>query len=125
QSDRVYRDALNEVTSELLVGNVTVDQAIRKSINQMSQYGIPALIDKAGRRWSPEGYIRTVLVTTSSNVANAMQDSRIREWGVDLIEVSSHAGARPLCAPYQGRIYSLSGRHPRYPSIESTSYGQA
>ena len=34
-----------------------------------------------------------------------------KDYGLDVILVSSHAGARPLCEPYQGRCYSMSGRY--------------
>src|SRR5690606_668684 len=43
--------------------------------------------------------------------------------GNDLVEVSAHDGARPLCEPYQGRIFSLSGNHPDYPALADTSMG--
>jgi len=48
--------------------------------------------------------------------------------------VSSHAAARPLCAPYQGKFYSLSGKagtitdaygkEYTYEPLSSTSYGE-
>jgi hypothetical protein len=43
----------------------------------------------------------------------------------DLVGFSSHAGARPLCAPYQGRIFSRTGNTPGYDKLSDTSYGQA
>jgi len=59
----------------------------------------------------------------------------MRDWGVSIFQVSEHAGARPLCYPYQGRYYStdgsggvardLHGKEIRYEPIGMTSYGQA
>lgn len=125
QSSRIYTEIINKTAADVQSGFKTVDQSIRQTIAQWAEYGIPALIDKAGRKWGPEGYVRTVMVTTTHNVAHEMQDQRFQDYGIDLVEVSSHAGARPLCAPYQGRIYSIKGSTPKYPNLYTdTSYGQ-
>src|SRR5690606_14422276 len=89
-----------------------------------AEEGIPALYDRAGRRRTVEGYTGTVMRSTVNNVVNDMQDRRMEEWGIDLVEVSSHDGARPKCAPYQGLIYSLNPNHPKYPYIGDTSMGE-
>ncbi len=54
-----------------------------------------------------------------------MQMARAEEWGSDLVEVTSHMGARPSHAKWQGRIYSLSGNSKKYkPFVETTGYGE-
>ncbi len=35
----------------------------------------------------------------------------------DLYKISSHSTACPLCAPYEGRVYSRSGTHPDFPPL--------
>ncbi|QWG42900.1 minor capsid protein (plasmid) [Bacillus mycoides] len=125
QSQQVYLDVLNTTVGKLLGGVITPQQALRQTVSEWAQRGIPALIDKAGRRWSTEAYVNMVSRSVSQNVANEMQMTRMDEYDVDLIEVSSHLGARPLCNPYQGRIFSKSGKSKRYPPFSSTSYGEA
>jgi hypothetical protein len=124
QSQQVYRDIINRTTAEVLAGTKTHQEALRSTVKAWARQGIPALIDKQGRRWSAEGYISMVTRTMSNRVTNDMQETRFDGWGVDLVEVSSHAGARPKCAPYQGKIYSRGGRTPGYPSLSNTSRGQ-
>jgi len=124
QSRQAYLDIVNQTTGNVLAGNMTPQQALRRVSSEWAQKGIPALVDRAGREWSTEAYVSTVTRSMSNNIANEMQDERMNEYGVDLVEVSSHDGARPLCAPYQGRIYSLSGNHPDYPPLSSTSIGE-
>ncbi|MRG86997.1 phage minor capsid protein [Salinibacillus xinjiangensis] len=124
QSRQAYLDIINQTTGQVLAGATTARQAQRRTIREWSENGIPALIDKSGRRWSTEAYVSMITRSTSNNVANSMQDTRMDEYGVDLVEISSHAGARPLCAPYQGRIFSRSGNHEKYPPLSSTSYGE-
>jgi len=67
---------------------------LRRVSSEWAQKGVPALIDKAGRQWSTEAYVGMVTRTMSNNIANEMQDERMNEYGVDLVEVSSHDGAR-------------------------------
>jgi len=122
-SQQVYLDIVNKSVGKVLAGVQTADQAMRGSVREWSRFGIPVLEDRAGRKWSVEAYLNMNIRSTTSRVAREMQFQRMSEYGVDLIEVSSHLGARPKCAPYQGRIYSLSGTHPRYPAWSSTSYG--
>jgi len=123
QAEQAYIDVLNQTVGKVLTGVQTPQQALRETVSRWAEHGIPALIDRKGRKWTTEAYVNTVMRSMSNKIANDMQDVRMDEYGVDLIEVSSHLDARPKCAPYQGRIYSRSGRHPKYPPLSSTSYG--
>lgn len=124
QSNQQYRDVINKTTGNVLSGVQSPQQALRQSIRELSRNGVPALVDKAGRKWSTEAYVNMVMRSTSNNVANDMQDARLDEYGCDLVEVSEYVGARPGCAPYQGNIYSRSGNHDQYPALSSTSVGE-
>jgi hypothetical protein len=61
-----------------------------------------------------------VMRSTVNNVANEMQITWVQESGVDLEEISSHADFRPSHVPYQGRIYSIGGKHLKYPPLSET-----
>jgi hypothetical protein len=124
QSQQVYLDIINQTVGKVLAGTTTPQQALRESIESWADSGVPALVDKRGRKWSTEAYLNQVMRSTVNNVANEMQDTRMDEFGVDLVEVSSHLGARPRCAPFQGRIFSRSGTHSKYPALATTSYGE-
>lgn len=119
-----YLDTINIAVADVIAGNDNLSQTMQKVVDNIGS-GATALIDKQGNRWKPDVYANTIIRSTISNTANSMQDKRYDEYGVDLIQVTAHGGARPLCAPYQGKIYSRSGSHPRYPSLGSTSMGQA
>ena len=72
--------------------------------------------------------------TTVHNTAVQAQRERAAEHGVYTFQITSHPGARPLCAPYQGYIYSwdgssgyvydIDGQEYWYDSIYNTSYGE-
>ncbi|MBN6889908.1 minor capsid protein 2 [Cytobacillus horneckiae] len=124
QSQQVYLDIINQTVGQTLTGTLTPQQALRKTVREWSDFGVPALIRKDGSRLSTEAYVNMVTRSMSNNVANSMQDTRMDEHGVDLIQISAHKGARPRCFPFQGNIYSRSGTHPKYPPFSSTSYGE-
>ena len=64
--------------------------------------------------------VRTGISQASGNV----QTARMDEFGVDLVLVSSHMGARPEHAEWQGKIYSRSGTDLQYPDfVQATRYG--
>jgi hypothetical protein len=120
----IYTNIVDRSTMEVSMGLKTGQQALRQTIRQWANEGIPALVRSDGAKLGPEGYVRTLMVTTTNNAVNAAQDERMKQHGVDLFEVTSHLGARPKCAPYQGTIISLSGNHPDYLSLAQTSFGQ-
>ena len=102
-------DVMGKSSAKVVMGHMSLQEATRKTIRELARKGIPAFVDKAGREWSPEAYIMMDMRSTLANTARAAQDMRCDQYGIQLIEVSSHMGARPLCAPYQGRIFSRDG----------------
>ena len=126
---------LNDAATVVTTGTETRLQALQKAISQMADKGIYGFVDRAGRHWSPEAYMNMDVRTTVHNAA--IQSIRVRQedYGSDIFQVSSHAGARPLCYPYQGKFYSWgsgsgtftdgAGVQHAYAPLDSTSYGQA
>jgi len=133
-SQQKYRDIINKTSFQLASGIYTPQEAVKNTIKEFGKEGITALTDKSGRNWTPEGYVRMVNRTTTNNIITKAQQERCKDYGVNLIEISSHSGARPLCAPYQGKIYSIDGKDGfvedfngkkiKYESFSTTSYGQ-
>lgn len=124
QSPQVYTDILNKTTAKAAAGYVTPRQAMKQAAKEMARKGMPAFV-KDGRQWSTEAYVQMNMRTTINNTTNQMQDERMTSWGHDLVEVTSHAGARELCAPYQGLIYTTSSGPSDYPNLYGdTSYGE-
>lgn len=117
-------DMLNKSAGQVISGAESRQQALRKTIKEFNNKGIAAFIDKAGRSWTPEGYVNMVLRSTVGSVANSTQLARAKDYNVDYLEVSSHSGARPKCAKDQGKIFCISGKDKSYPKWSSSSYGK-
>ncbi|MBC6150107.1 minor capsid protein [Listeria booriae] len=107
QSKLMYQDILTQTTASVLSGFKTHEQALADTMNKFADKGIPALIDKAGKRWSTEAYVRNVTRTTVNNVFNHIEDERNKEYGIDLMRVTQHAGARPTCSIIQNTVISM------------------
>ena len=127
-----YINAINKASLGYVTNTYTRDEALKQSITQMKH--LEVYLDTAGRRWTPEGYVSMVLKSNKRQVVTDLQFGAAQEIGTDIIEVSEHAGARPGCAPFQGRFFSLSnqsgtatdgaGNRIYYEPISSTTYGQ-
>lgn len=122
-SEQACVDILTKASTDVLTGNSTLYQSLIKVAGEWAETGIPAIIDKAGKAWSTEAYISMVLRATQKNVVNEMQEGRMDDYEIDLVEFSSHAGSRPSHVEFQGKVYSRSGKSKKYPARSTTTYG--
>lgn len=119
-----HLDTLNKAAGKVIMGAESRQTAVRQCIKEMSERGIPAFVDTGGRQWSPEAYINMDVRTTCSNAAHEAQFTRMDDYSIDLLETSSHPGARPKCSLDQGKIFSKSGKNKKYPAWSTSSYGE-
>ena len=122
-SELLYTQAIERTTAQVLAGSMTGRQAIAQAAGQWAAQGLRVFTDKAGRNWTTEAYAQTLVRTTANNARREATFTRLDDYGIDLVEVSSHADARDGCAPYQGKVYSRTGKTKGYPTLASTSYG--
>lgn len=128
------QEELNAEAGAVIIGAKSRNQALFNAIDNMAKNGLVGFYDRSGRAWSPEAYINMDIRTTTANAAREAVFERNREYGNNLISVSAHAGARPLCYPYQGGVYStdgysgdvedLNGHVYHVIPLASTSYGE-
>lgn len=119
-----FMDILNKNTTAIVVGAESRQQALRKCIQEFNEKGIPAFVDRRGREWTPEAYVNMSMRSTSSRMAAEIQFARADDYGIDLVEVSSHSGARPKCARDQGKIFDRANKSDKYPHWNTSSYGE-
>ncbi|MES5415661.1 phage minor capsid protein [Enterococcus mundtii] len=100
---QMYQKVLNDATARLIAGMTPPQQALRDAIYAMVEKGVmTSFTDKAGRQWSLERYVRTVLKTTTHRTFQDLRLKRGLENGIVTAVMSSHAAARPTCAHIQG-----------------------
>lgn len=124
QGSKQFVDALDRAYMQVTSGAFTKEQAIKTAVKDLAGQGIAAAEYKNGRKMNLEAAVRMNVVTGVNQTCAELQLQRCDEAGCDLVEVSAHAGARPSHAVWQGKLYSRSGTHPKYPDFAlSTGYG--
>lgn len=119
-----FIDILDKHTTTAVIGAESRQQALKKCIREFNDKGIPAFVDKRGREWTSEAYVNMAMRSTSNTMAAEIQMARADDYGLDLIEVDSHSGARPKCAKDQGKIFDRANKSTKYPHWNTSSYGE-
>lgn len=88
----------------------TVEEVMRN----LQAAGITAFVDKAGREWSLSAYGAMAVRTT---VRQAQVSAVLTADDHDLWKIKEIGSTCPLCAVYEGRVYSKSGMNPNYPPL--------
>lgn len=122
-ADKMLSDALDLAWLEVASGAYTPDQACFKAVTELVGKGIKAVSYQSGHTDQVDVAVRRAVRTGINKVCCDMQLDLASEMGCDLVEVSSHLGARPTHADWQGQVYSVSGKHPKYKPFSITGYG--
>lgn len=121
---KMMEDVFHQVVQKQKTGEYTTQKATNIALHEINKHNMPALIDKAGKRWSLDVYTRLVVTNTINNNYNRIAIQRFKDYGGNLVKISSHADCRPTHYQYQGKIYSLTGETEDYPNLYSaTNYG--
>ena len=72
-------DIMGKGAAKAVSGQMSLQEATRKTIRELAQKGIPAFVDKRGREWSPEAYVMMDMRSTLGNTARAAQNARCDE----------------------------------------------
>lgn len=112
--DIFRRVGLEQVVSMEATGSGPL-RMTRQFVEALRREGVTAFVDRAGRRWSLHTYGSMVLRTTSRQAEVLATLTKDPEQ--DLYKISSHSTTCPLCAPYEGRVYSVSGTDPDFPAL--------
>ena len=75
-------------------------------------------IDRAGRHYNLKDYSKMVARTRLREMQSEAVKNTCEQYDNDLVKFSQHHLPCPICAALEGRVFSLSGRHPTYPKIE-------
>jgi hypothetical protein len=105
-------------------GAFTEQQAIDATVKKLAAEGVSYFDYTSGARISVEAGVRRAVVTGVNQATAEISLNNAAELETDLVEVTSHADARPEHAAWQGGIYSISGTSRKYKGLrEATGYG--
>lgn len=126
---QVYQDILNRTMAELNLGLITRDEALWRVMDEIVQKGLPtSFIDKGGRQWSVDSYIRTTLKSTLNSTYNEIRTERMGDYGIHTVVMTTLPDPAPRCSHCQGKVLDMrepSEADSGYPSIYDYGYGTA
>lgn len=123
KSQDAYRKVVADTSTKIIGGNLTKRQALKESLDEFANQGITGFTDRAGRNWNLASYSDMALRTAVGRSAMQGHESRITQLGEDLVIVSNHPDECPVCRPYEGKVYSLSGVSTKYPPLSVAKAG--
>ena len=128
-STRQFERTLDRAWLQVSTGAFSHQEATRMAIKELGGKGLASIEYPSGHVDSLDVAVRRAVLTGVNQTALKMQERQAEELGCDLVEVTAHAGARTGVgvadhAGWQGKVYSRSGTHSKYPSlVEKTGYG--
>ena len=109
-------------TAQKLSGGSTKELAA-KFVDIMTSQGIFVFEDKAGRAYNLTSYAKMAINTAATRAVNKSTFSASQTINNDLVKMSSHLSSCPICAMYEGRVYSISGKDKKYPPLSIINNG--
>lgn len=94
------------------------------AIKDLSSKGLGVINYRTGARRRLDGAIRNAVRTGLNQTACKCQDKNFNEMGGNLVETTSHMGARPEHALWQGQVFWRKKKYKSYRNFEqATGYG--
>jgi len=70
-----------------------------------------------GRNYDLIKYAKMVSRTRLRKIQSEAVKKTCQQYENDLVEISDHGTITPICIPFEGNVYSLSGKTPGYPML--------
>ena len=127
-ASKQFERALDRAAMQVTSGAFSYQQAIRTAVKSLAAKGVDTIVYRKNGHitqvTSTEVAVRRAVLTGVNQMASHVQLANAEQLGCDLVQVTAHGGARPEHAEWQGGVYSISGRHPKYKKLSTaTGYG--
>lgn len=118
----VFRQAVEGVMDEPHL--TTRLEKSRRVFAQLTRAGVPAFVDRGGRRWALGTYTEMATRTATARADLGGRLAGYADEGRDLVIVSDSPEECERCRPFEGRVFSLSGTSQEYrPLAEALTGG--
>ncbi|MFR5877063.1 MAG: phage minor capsid protein [Eubacterium sp.] len=123
-SNLALNNILDRAFIQIISGAYSPSTAITNAVKEIASKGINKIAYPTGHYSSVEASVRRAVITGINQATTKLQLARMNEMQCELVETSSHAGARPTHAEWQGRVFCIRGTHPKYGDFyRETDYG--
>jgi hypothetical protein len=121
-SQQYFVNALDLAYMQVSSGTMGYMQSVKEAVSTLADEGVQ-VIDYKKTHDQVDVAVRRAVLTGVAQTAGNIQLEGAKEMDTDLVQTSAHIGARPSHALWQGKVFSLSGTHPKYPPFSETGYG--
>ena len=122
-SEKIIKELKSNPTANTLKEQKKISAQL---VEELKEKGITFFTDKIGRKTPIEKYVRMRVFTDSVTIQRTSYFVRAIQYGVDLVRIV-HLNIHPtceLCAPFEGKILSITGQQSGYMTIEQAqNYG--
>ncbi len=115
-ADNIRQIGIDAIAEKLSTGQ-TIREARRRILERLQAEGMTTVTGGSGRQFRLDGYADLVARTTTREATNSATTSTGEQLGYDLVKFSEHYPTCEVCAPIQGRIFSISGKDKRFPAL--------
>lgn len=113
-----YRAVIAEATAPSIVAGATSRrQAAQRALDRFADRGVTGFVDRSGRGWNLDSYVEMATRTATGRAQVAGGLDRIAAGGRDLVIVSDAPQECKVCRPWEGKVLSISGDTPGYPTV--------
>lgn len=106
--DDLIRKATLEATAKKLTTGQTVREMQKELEKRLLAQDVTAVTYSNGTKHNIKDYVSMVSRTTTAETQNTAQFVQGKEWGYDLVRMTSHYPTCEVCAKYQGRVYATT-----------------
>lgn len=123
KAQSAYINACNSAMLKVQTGAFSYDKAIADAIKEAAVQGTEVLYP-SGHTDKLDVAVRRSVLTGVNQSAAQLNLQYAEEMDCDYVETTAHSGARPEHEVWQGKVFCISGKDPKYPPFyESTGYG--
>lgn len=115
--DNIRKAGIEAIAEKVSTGS-TVKETKKILIQKLTDKGIMAIKDKAGRNIKLDVYAENVARSTTREASNRGTMNQMQDIGEDLVQMTDHSSSCPICAALEGRVYSISGKSKEYPKLD-------
>lgn len=123
-ANSTFQTYLDRAFMQVMTGAYDPQTAIHRAVMELARQGVTKVLYPGGTQTSIEAAVRRSVTTGVNQAVGKLQIANAREMGSQYVETTSHAGARPSHAVWQGRVFALWNPTKEYPDFYSeTGYG--
>ena len=132
--DLIRRITIEETAKKLAQGR-TIREMQRRLAEELRRNNINYVEYANGGKHGIKGYADMAARSTTAEAQNTAKTTQGKEWGYDLVRMTSHSPTCEICAMYQGRVYAITkeaangkykdknGKPLRFPYLYDTAFG--